>query len=451
MNDNELKTEVISVSKLLQYKELYIPIYQRPYKWTVKNVNQLINDIFLHKKKTAYRLGTLVIHTNNETLNIVDGQQRTLTLVLIAKAIFNNKEITIKNPELKKQLLQIERNLFSPQFSNDISISNIQINYNEISRQVASFDEETINFFFNKCEFIQFILKDISEAFQFFDSQNARGKDLEPHDLLKAFHLREFSKTDEGVKTQVVETWESMETNDLANLFGEYMFRIKEWSKGNSARYFTKEHTDMFKGINIEKAENYPYTKIIRIAHYYIDRYNASYERNIDFNQSDFPFQLDQIIINGRRFFEMVTYYKNIFDSSLPSIQSETPLNKIAIDILETINTYEGNHRAGDGYVRTMFDCALIYYIDKFGYKDLSKAIEKIFIWAYSVRMNYQTVQLASVDNYVISEMNLFKVIKNANSTGNVLRIYLQPIAKNESTKTEQIANLFKTLKYYVN
>jgi hypothetical protein len=30
-----------------------------------------------------------------------------------------------------------------------------------------------------------FALTDVSEAFQFFDSQNARGRDLESHDLLK--------------------------------------------------------------------------------------------------------------------------------------------------------------------------------------------------------------------------------------------------------------------------
>ena len=30
----------------------------------------------------------------------------------------------------------------------------------------------------------------LSEAFQLFDSQNNRGKSLEPHDLLKAYHLR---------------------------------------------------------------------------------------------------------------------------------------------------------------------------------------------------------------------------------------------------------------------
>src|SRR5690606_14966906 len=151
---------------------------------------QLVDDIILHKNKSSYRLGTIVIHEEKNKLNIVDGQQRTVTLILITKAILNSdfrKEI--KNPELIQLLSSLDRSLFNPTFQNDISIANIQTNYKEIERLVAILDEETIRFLLTKCEFIQFILGDISEAFQFFDSQNARGKDLEPHDLLKAFHL----------------------------------------------------------------------------------------------------------------------------------------------------------------------------------------------------------------------------------------------------------------------
>jgi hypothetical protein len=34
----------------------------------------------------------------------------------------------------------------------------------------------------------------VEEAFQLFDSQNTRGKELDPHDLLKAYHLREMKR-----------------------------------------------------------------------------------------------------------------------------------------------------------------------------------------------------------------------------------------------------------------
>ena len=71
---------------------------------------------------------------------------------------------------------------------------------------------ETTLFFYQKCQVVKVVLYDVSEAFQFFDSQNARGVDLAPHDLLKAFHLREMqNNVSEKKQTKIVETWENTE------------------------------------------------------------------------------------------------------------------------------------------------------------------------------------------------------------------------------------------------
>ena len=61
---NELKAEIISVKELLENSKLQIPDYQRPYKWNIKNVNQLLDDIILHTNKSAYRIGTIVFHND---------------------------------------------------------------------------------------------------------------------------------------------------------------------------------------------------------------------------------------------------------------------------------------------------------------------------------------------------------------------------------------------------
>ena len=52
--------QILTVKELLSDKSLTIPLYQRPYKWTGKNVTQLFNDIATHKDKSSYRLGTIV-------------------------------------------------------------------------------------------------------------------------------------------------------------------------------------------------------------------------------------------------------------------------------------------------------------------------------------------------------------------------------------------------------
>ncbi len=219
---SNIQPNIISVKELLQTDNLIIPCYQRPYKWTAKNVNQLIDDIIYHNGKSAYRLGTLVIHSeiseNNKTiLNIVDGQQRTLTLTLIAHAITLN--CTEKLKAIYKRGEKLENyfpKLTNLAFSSDITKANIQNNYKIIERRMNDFDEKTISFFYEKCELVKVVLSDISEAFQFFDSQNARGKDLEPHDLLKAFHLREMNDfSTEEEKRETVDNWEAINTEKL--------------------------------------------------------------------------------------------------------------------------------------------------------------------------------------------------------------------------------------------
>ena len=96
---------------------------------------------------------------------------------MIVKGIFKNKYNELKNEDLKRLIGNINVNAFKPRFKNIISKKNIQDNYREIERRIANVDEGFINFFFNKCEITHFVIDDVSEAFQFFDSQNARGKD----------------------------------------------------------------------------------------------------------------------------------------------------------------------------------------------------------------------------------------------------------------------------------
>lgn len=451
MSTDILQTTVVPVGEILQYRQLRIPDYQRPYKWTAKNVHQLINDVYTFRDKSAYRLGTVVIHQNKSHYDIVDGQQRIITLQLMARTIIKNHLDRVRNPELKNLLNRIDENMADLEFSSDISVANILQNYRIIERAAATFNEEVIHFLFQKCEMIQFVLSEVSEAFQFFDAQNARGRDLEPHDLLKAFHLREFSEKEEHLKSTTVDTWEEMQTSELSELFANFLFRVRSWSKLNSARFFTKNDTDLFKGVNLDTLGSFNYAIPLRIAHHFVNNYNSSFERNIDNSKMQYPFQLDHPILNGRRFFEMVAHYKKVYDSYQKEKGRDYGLRKddVGRRILDTINHYEARHRTGDTYVRMMFDCALLYYIDRFGCIGIDKAIEKIFIWAYKVRLYYQNVQLASVDNYVL-EKNIFRIIKDATTPDDFFSMNIDPAQGNNSSNTGEIVSLFKELRYYV-
>lgn len=176
-----------------------------------------------------------------------------------------------------------------------------------------------------------------------------------------------------------------------------------------------------------------------------------------------FPFHLDQMIINGRRFFEMTEYYQKRVaaivaeESDSAHGQSGTLLGQAltqqAGKVLKVLGSYKRRHRTGDRYVRAIFDCALIFYIDKFGSQGLSLAIEKCFIWAYRCRIRQQVVQLATMDNYVL-EHNLIRAIRDARQPEDLHRFPLPSMSEQENRNNrngaeDELVELFREMKYY--
>ena len=474
----QIDKEIITVKALLSLPNLSIPAYQRPYKWSQTNLADLLSDLKVYREKSAYRLGSVVFHkhidSDKEALDIVDGQQRTLTLLLLVKALFEERLNSLKRQDVKETLITLNEPINSflarQTFNSDISHRNLHQNFMAAKRAVArsDFTEADIDFLLNRCEVVTFVLDDVSEAFQFFDSQNARGRDLDPHDLLKAFHLREFSQSESQLKADSVRHWESLESDQLARLFANYLFRIRNWAQGKSAQYFNKSKVGLFKGVNLDQVGLFPYVEPLRIAHHFVDNYNGQYQRHIDHQHMSFPFHLDQMIINGRRFFEMTSHYqhkikeivsdersgkskaKNSEDKSQTIRILDHELEPLASNILHTLNTYRSRTRTGDGYIRTLFDCAVIFYLDKFGAHQLSQAIEKLFIWAYSCRLQMQVVGIERMDKHALTQ-NVFELIKQAVQPSDVLNWPLGTLKASDckGTKLSEITKLFKDMKYY--
>ncbi len=70
-----------------------IPIYQRPYQWGKEQCEELLNDLFENYEdhgEDDYFCGSLVFiqsDEGNKTYDIVDGQQRLSTFILLAKVL----------------------------------------------------------------------------------------------------------------------------------------------------------------------------------------------------------------------------------------------------------------------------------------------------------------------------------------------------------------------------
>jgi hypothetical protein len=441
-----ISNHVKTVAELLTLP-LSIPTYQRPYKWQSKHVNQLVDDILNHRTKSCYRLGTVVLHyelgsdeggnVKETKRNIVDGQQRLLTLTLLCVILDENDT---KTPF----------DLLEHEFSSPVSITNLKHNAQLIAERVAGFPENEkqalLQFILHKCELIEVTLDDLSEAFQFFDSQNARGKALAPYDLLKAYHLREMmDSTEQAERVHHVSLWEQgvNPDNDSVNLhtiMGEFLFRMRRWVNGDYGVQFSRHNIDVFKGVNLDTTQ-YAYAESMLAMNYAVETYNADSVRKWDKQSKSYPFQVGQVMINGKRFFEYIQHYM--------AIHSKLFVGKNALLklFLEQHTDYTGDHRKGDSYVKNLFLCSIMYYYDKFGDIELNKAAQICYRWSYYLRLYLQLIGMDSVDNYAKSTQGLFRVISKAIHPQQVLNYQPPYIDTPKFTNAEKVQTSIEDMK----
>lgn len=411
-----------AISKVgkIDYSKLKIPGYQRTYKWGRKNVNQLINDILLIKPGSSYRLGTLVVNNGD----VVDGQQRSVTIALLLSQLLKNAEVKAlvnENPgyqALYKSMLGFWERV---KYKSRAAVSNIRKNLELIKGRNSDLNVDFFRRLVDNCEFVIIYLKSQNEAFQFFDSQNSRGKDLDPHDLLKAFHLREIREISPHDLDNIT-YWQKLKTEDLESLFLT-MYRIKRWSKSLQAREFTKADVDAFKGFSpISETGSAPSVPMFGPAYYLYQRF---------LNECDsFPFQIEGTVVNGRLFFDMVRHY-NACRASLYSAESLQGHPKTQ-EIVSLLGNYDKRHRLGDTYIRGLFDALMMYYTDKFGTDHIDSVSELFFIYAYGIRLSNSKVSIATVDNEAVTG-KMFRAIRDSVGPLDVLAVEVEAVTPEDN------------------
>ena len=373
-----------SVDDLLAQK-IVIPSYQRPYKWTEKNITELIFDIQKSIEEARkysnfkYRVGTVILYRASDTkpYEVVDGQQRLLSFLLLKLCL---------DPNFKCELL-------STKFSDKVTKQNLHDNAQYIREWFSSVDDATKEAF-NRAlrdtlEVVVLTVNELSEAFQLFDSQNTRGRELYPHDLLKAYHLREIH--DKYDMQRAVLKWESKDPKAIRELFDNYLFPLWNWSKRLKSRRFTAAEIDHYKGIEVSSGYTYAYRA----------------------NKTMPYFLLSEPLISGGDFFEMVDHYMQMLHDIKQELIDNPDLAAIKALLidwgakLDAVNTPAELDRAckspsiGLNHARQLFFCALLCYYDRFHNFD-PMAVKKLFTWAMMLRVDMNHLGFDSVNRYAI-------------------------------------------------
>ena len=376
------------VGELLKEGKLRIPSYQRPYKWNRKHIRNLFYDLRDAMGKKEYQIGSVILHKNDGYLDVVDGQQR-----LISISLFLHLLDRLENYKGAKQLL-------SAAVFGELSCYHASENYNEwenLTQLVGENQAKDIcNFLLENCSVsvITMPQKRLSEAFQLFDSQNNRGKSLEPHDLLKAYHLRKQDSEDE----RIVEKWEQfVEDKDLSlkELFDKHLFRMRRWSRGETGltnkRYgsylrFTEDFIDDFKGVDLN--QNFPYLELYR-------------------HIENLPMSITMPIIDGSKFFEYIESAHETIKEHKDFLNEELGFSDIPEGEEKNLAYPEGMLNIYNSSKGRYLKCHNIFlnicslFADRFGKDELSKEIvETLFIWSYYPRVKSKAIYDATVGKY---------------------------------------------------
>lgn len=401
--DTEL-LEFVSIGELLgpDSPSLLIPDFQRPYSWTPHMAAQLFTDVEEALDKTPdqpYILGTIILlrRPNEPHFEVVDGQQRLLTLHLL-RALLRD-ETHAQSTEGTAPIHRVHRELAR-------LVSNLGRDADRLAGYRDFLDSNT--------KVLRIVTNDEDEAFQFFDSQNFRGKALRPHDLLKAFHLRELAEASTSEQRAVVEQWQQAEENDLDRLFSTFLARIHWWSRGLPAHDFTTDDLGLFKGIG-RSARKRPAAEYHRAAQAVLPGLQAWAQPTPGFNLRDLKraqHQLDAPIIAGRPFFDFAAFMLEEAQRLEEELDETLSPDSSPIDLRRSPRFR---------YCRELYVAAALYYTNKYSETEfLHRDYRRLFRWAFAPRLSYERLSWRSTDNYArglgekeLSRLNIFAAIRD--------------------------------------
>lgn len=262
--------------------DFLIPDYQRPYAWGEDECGTLWDDIFAFAfpqdnyanfdSNDEYFLGPIVTFRNeHKKLEIIDGQQRLTTLMLLLRAFYSkfgnmkdsNSVSTAENiakciwktdefGKPNKEQLKIESEVSSDNDKAEflIILKTGKVHQNQVSRyaRVFLFFQNKINEFLSQypsyfaylptrimqnCILLPIEAESQDTALRIFSTLNDRGKPLADTDIFKAKFYKFYS--DQGRKDEFIARWKKLETlcrqifptqygSPMDELFTRYMY-----------------------------------------------------------------------------------------------------------------------------------------------------------------------------------------------------------------------------------
>ncbi|GAA9456690.1 DUF262 domain-containing protein [Helicobacter pylori] len=303
----KIESEDSYLQDILKDKLYYqIPIYQRPYQWTEENCEKLLDDLFFNyedDREGDYFCGSLVLvksdpRSKTEIYDIVDGQQRLSTFILLAKVLATLYSERLdptksksqeylqeswsdrhehKGKKKKKRLdfdlvgssakkdfqdaLDFFDDLDASKGENSKSNGSSKSKNNYLKNAICLKDylekkeiediDDFIEWLYSNVVFITITCPDADKALRIFNVLNARGLALNATDIFKGELLKKL--TEEKEQEELATRWEDLYQKCLDNgfametLFSQYLVYLEPKT---SREKMEKRLVTWFKNLN---------------------------------------------------------------------------------------------------------------------------------------------------------------------------------------------------------
>lgn len=225
-----ISTRTIKIDQLLSARDAQyvIPRYQRSYDWGTEQIGELVEDLMetMEDNKGLF-LGTFIFQKSNQDIvEVVDGQQRltTISIILIAirqaaKRLDMNLDLQslirieerwkgesrpklIVSQEIQRVYNYITNEQWDGIFPEQIDgrgvkreVNKIKPVYDYVTKAVNGFSQDELGLFtkvlLTNTSAIEIEVNDDQDVFDIFERTNARGLDLSVGDLLKNHILKQ--------------------------------------------------------------------------------------------------------------------------------------------------------------------------------------------------------------------------------------------------------------------
>jgi uncharacterized protein with ParB-like and HNH nuclease domain len=351
--------------------DITIPEYQRPYVWKEKQINKLIKDLVDYKhdnqeNKPLYYLGSIIIHSEDGQLKIIDGQQRITTMLILAS--FMNTAII---PDIEYD---------SPQ-----SIANIKYNHSYLkaifNKEIPEFKEISIEDMvdFSQINVTLILTESEDLAYTFFETQNTGGVRLSGTDIAKAHHLRAInSKRRVALQAR---NWERLAPEQMENCI-KNLIKIRFWNvrKWNTFPFY--KNSRKIKESIIEEFTERTIHDAQDISLYY-SVVKKEKGKRYQMVESDYR-RIRQPLYDGNNFMDYIIEYVELHQALFKNKED----HRISDSFYEFRDSLL-HGRDGTIFLKELTEIALVSFVSRFGYAQLLEFSFWVYRHIYSMRVYF--------------------------------------------------------------